>query len=241
MEHLAALWSLSALGANGVILLHVVGALGIGCVIGYERAFHGRAAGLRTFALVCAGSTLLTAICGFPGEWFPTGAKVTAAVDPTRVIQGIVTGIGFIGAGVIMKDGFSIRGLSTAASIWMTAAIGITLGMGFVTAAITSTLLLILVMAGFRKVEYALPHRRILHLSLSFARQSARPLKELCASLEQLGVAVTDLACQLDGAGNRLDYDLVLEANGGETFDRLAEALSKDDEVLAFHLAPARD
>ena len=70
-------------------------------------------------------------IAGYPNYWYGGIAAISPGVDPTRVIQGIVTGIGFLGAGVIMKEGFNISGLSTAASIWTSSAIGVMMGVGF--------------------------------------------------------------------------------------------------------------
>ncbi len=107
-------------------ILHVAAALAAGGVIGIERTFRGRAAGFRTYALVCMGSAMAMVIAVFPGSWLAPGTD--ASGDVTRIVQGILTGIGFLGAGIIVKHGFSIRGLTTAASIWTTAVIGILIG-----------------------------------------------------------------------------------------------------------------
>ncbi len=242
MKQVAAYWSSDALAINGIILLHLLAALCIGSILGYERSFHGRAAGLRTYAVVCSSSTLLIIVCGFPSHWFGgQAATMTLAADPTRVIQGIVTGIGFVGAGVIMRDGFTIRGLSTAASVWMTAAIGIAIGLGFFIAALAATLLTMVIMASFRRLETALPHRQILRLNLVYVRQKARSLPEVCALLERFGFQISDLACQLDRDGNRFEYMAVLQNNGSGRFEALVETLTKADDVISFHLAPSRD
>src|SRR5471032_774056 len=108
IEYLFAYWSAHEIATNGVILLNLVGALLLGLMVGYERSYHGRAAGMRTYGLVCMASAALTVIGGYPGEWYGGHVIVVNGVDPTRVIQGVVTGIGFLGAGVIMKEGFSI-------------------------------------------------------------------------------------------------------------------------------------
>src|SRR5262245_27729973 len=100
------------------ILLRVGAALLAGGLLGFERTFHARVAGVRTYALVSLGSALLVAVAHIGNISVTTGFG-----DPTRVIQGIVTGIGFLGAGVIVKEGFTIHGLTTAASIWVVAAI----------------------------------------------------------------------------------------------------------------------
>ena len=91
---------------------------------------------MRTYGLVCMASAALVVLAGYPDYWFGGRAIAPVSLDPSRTIQGIVTGIGFLGAGVIMKDGFSISGLTTAASLWASSAIGILVGIGFYAAAI---------------------------------------------------------------------------------------------------------
>ena len=112
------------------MLLRLLAALIAGALIGYERSYHGRPAGFRTHALVCTASSLLMLVTVYEAHW----VRVTTGLvqlDPTRMAQGIMTGIGFLGAGVIFREGLTVRGLTTAASIWMTAAIGILAGIGF--------------------------------------------------------------------------------------------------------------
>src|SRR5271165_714558 len=120
-------WSGEFLAANAFIGVNLAGALLLGMLVGYERSYQGRAAGMRTYGLVCMASTALTIFVGFAPLWYG-GSPSQAAGDPTRVVQGVVTGIGFLCAGVIVKDGMSIRGLTTAASIWTVAATGVLLG-----------------------------------------------------------------------------------------------------------------
>lgn len=121
---LSAYWSVSEMQANLAIFLTLLGALFLGLVVGYERTYHGRAVGMRTYGLVCMASAALTTFVGYPALWYGGHATAPIAADPTRVVQGILTGIGFLGAGVIMKDGLNIRGLTTAASVWSAAVIG---------------------------------------------------------------------------------------------------------------------
>ena len=109
----------------------------LGLLVGYERSYHGRAAGMRTYGIVCMASAALTVFAGYPGFWWGgMEGMAHVPVDPTRVVQGIVTGVGFLGAGVIMKEGLNISGLTTAASIWASSAIGVLVGIGFYGAAI---------------------------------------------------------------------------------------------------------
>src|SRR6476469_5751573 len=116
---------------------HLVAAWLAGSLIGLERSFHGRPAGFRTHALVCLASALLMLITAYHQDWLPHQSVGTnTTLDPQRMAQGIMTGIGFLGAGVIFKEGLTVRGLTTAASIWITASIGVLVGIGFWFAAI---------------------------------------------------------------------------------------------------------
>jgi len=139
----------------------------LGLVVGYERSYHGRAAGMRTYGLVCMASAALTVIAGYPLFWYGGNHLVTAS-DPTRIVQGIVTGVGFLGAGVIMKDGLSISGLTTAASIWAVSSVGVLIGAGFYSAGIIMAVVMASCMPLVAKVEGYLPHRETLALVMRF-------------------------------------------------------------------------
>jgi putative Mg2+ transporter-C (MgtC) family protein len=119
-------------------------ALVIGLALGFERELRGGPAGLRTTGLVTAGACLFTGL-----GLIPFGR----AVDPTRLAAGIVTGVGFLGAGSILRQGGDVIGLTTAASIWIAAAIGMAVGFGYYTTAIVSSVLVLLTLIGLRWVE----------------------------------------------------------------------------------------
>src|SRR3954462_1079892 len=123
------------------MVFRLLAAVLVGGLIGLERSFHGRPAGFRTHTLVCTASSLLMLVTVYEALWFVPQVSVRVALDPTRMAQGIMTGIGFLGAGVIVKEGMSVRGLTTAASIWITAAIGILMGIGFYFPAAVATAL----------------------------------------------------------------------------------------------------
>ncbi|MCK4586413.1 MAG: MgtC/SapB family protein, partial [Gammaproteobacteria bacterium] len=125
-------------------------ALLAGGIIGLERAMHGREAGFRTHALVCVSSSLLMVLMVYQWELVPKEFLDTVRADPSRMAQGIMTGIGFLGAGVIIKEGLTVRGLTTAASIWMTASIGIVIGMGLFFPAFLATIITVLTLSVFR-------------------------------------------------------------------------------------------
>ncbi|PWC33948.1 MgtC/SapB family protein [Azospirillum sp. TSO35-2] len=246
MELLRSYWSPAELMTNGVILLHLLGALAVGLLLGYERSYHGRAAGMRTYGLVCLASAALTVVNAYPGMWYgglggQSGAGAGAAAgDPTRVIQGIVTGIGFLGAGVIMREGLSIRGLSTAASIWATAAIGVTIGLGFYAVAIAAALLSIMVMSLLRPLERLLPHQSVMHLTLVFSRDKAPPPEALRAAAKQHGFEVIDWSFHLTNGSGQFECQLVLQSPGDPDPMALVGALAGADAVVEFRLSPSR-
>ena len=155
--------------ASLVVSANILGALLLGLIVGYERSYHGRAAGMRTYGLVCMASAALVVIAGYPGYWYGgTGEGGFQAGDTTRVIQGVVTGVGFLGAGVIMKEGMTISGLTTAASIWASCAIGILVGIGFYPSAILLALLSAASMMWISRLESWLPSRQAVAVSLRF-------------------------------------------------------------------------
>lgn len=120
----------------------------LGTIVGWERQMGHKPAGLRTHALVCLGSTMFVlvthhAVVAFGGT----------SLDPTRVIHGVVTGVGFLGAGSIIRQEGFVHGLTTAASVWMVAAIGVAVGVRAYPLALMGTVLALLVLEGFRWVE----------------------------------------------------------------------------------------
>src|SRR6476660_8041325 len=136
-----------------VIIGRVAGALGIGALVGFERNFHGPAAGLRTHSRIFIARAILLRVTVYQNQWMTLLEHDAIRTDPTRMAQGIMTGIGFLGAGVIFKEGLTVRGLTTAASIWVTAAIGILVGIGFWVPAVLGTIAALAVLGVFRVIE----------------------------------------------------------------------------------------
>lgn len=121
----------------------------LGSIIGLEREKKGRSAGLRTHILVCLGSCLIMLVSLFIYEAY----REFAAVDPGRIAAGVVTGIGFLGAGAIIRSGEDTRGLTTAASIWVSSAIGLAVGCGYFGVAITATIIVFITLAFLKRIE----------------------------------------------------------------------------------------
>ncbi len=145
-----------------VVLAQIVVAVVLGAAIGLEREFGAQPAGLRTHMLVSLGATLFTL----------AGADMLHT-DPTRIAAQVVTGIGFLGGGAIFKEGVSIRGLTTAASLWVTASIGLAVGLHHWTAAIAATVLAVAVLWILKLVERDwLPLGRTLLITLTLERNA---------------------------------------------------------------------
>lgn len=129
----------------------------LGAVIGVEREWRDRTAGLRTHMLVCLGSAVFTIVSAYGfNEWYGQidgMYRSTLVSDPTRIAAQIVTGIGFLGAGAIFRSDDGIRGLTTAASLWIMAAIGLASGAGYYELAVASTVLMLLVLVALRQVS----------------------------------------------------------------------------------------
>lgn len=222
------------------ILLHVLGALAAGGAVGLERSYHGRPAGFRTHALVCMASSLLMTLSVYEATWF-RGAPEAIRIDPTRMAQGIVTGIGFLGAGVIFKEGLTVRGLTTAASIWITAAIGVLMGAGFYFPAALGTVLTLFVLTLFRRLEQLLPAQVYAQLVISFARGEAMAEDRLRDLLGEHGFRVNDLSRRLGDEGRVFEYRLSMRTSDPRSMGRLAESLARLPSVREYTLSPTGD
>lgn len=236
-------WSGDFLAANGFIGLNLLGALLLGMLVGYERSYHGRAAGMRTYGLVCMASTALTVFVGFAPLWYG-GHGTQSVVDPTRVVQGVVTGIGFLCAGVIMKDGLSIRGLTNAASIWAVSAVGVLLGAGFYPAAVLLALLCALSMSLLHNLETRLPGRTTLDITLAFRPGFKPNLDEVAQIAMARGYRVLRDSVTITFADNQPVWRfgaLAVERSRALSPTLLADELSTSEGVARFSITPVRN
>ncbi len=242
---IAAYWSTPEIITNLVILLHLAGALFLGLLVGYERSYHGRAAGMRTYGLVCMASTALTIVGGYPDFWFGgSGAGLVGAADPTRIIQGIVTGIGFLGAGVIMREGFNISGLTTAASIWTSSVIGILMGVGFYMSAMGLAFFSAMIMIYMSKVEALLPSRHAVAIMMRFKPDYVPREDALRRIALERGYAIAGGSLTI-GSNNGMQewrfVALALSKKSGAPLSALAAELAAFDGVDSFQVSHARN
>jgi len=222
------------------IIAHLLGALTAGGVVGLERSYHGRPAGFRTHTLVCLASSLLMMVTFYQWKWLPTVPIDTIRADPTRMAQGIMTGIGFLGAGVIFKEGLSVRGLTTAASIWITAAIGILIGVGFYFPAIIATVMTVGVLSLFRIIEAKLPGQCYVHHQVSFDRCQAMPEKELIDLLQQQGFSVSNTSYRVT-EDSTFEYRMIIRTADLNNVSRLSDFWRTQNHVREFRISPTGD
>jgi putative Mg2+ transporter-C (MgtC) family protein len=224
-----------------VIVGRLAGALVIGALIGFERTFHGRPAGFRTHALVCLASALLMLVTVYQLHWMTEVPLDTIRADPTRMAQGIMTGIGFLGAGVIFKEGLTVRGLTTAASIWITAAIGILVGIGFWYAAILGAAATLIVLALFRFIEAHLPSEFYAHHMLRFARDRVMSEQDMHKLIRDHGFTIANLSSRLTEGGQLFEYRMTIKSRNRNNAEALSKHLRGLPEVLEFRIAPTGD
>ena len=219
----------------------MLAALAAGGIIGLERTYRGRAAGFRTHALVCLASSLLMLVTVYESHWFSSGPGARVVVDPTRMAQGIMTGIGFLGAGVIVKEGLSVRGLTTAASIWITASIGILTGIGFYFAAGIGTVATLGTLSLFRWIEGRMPAEFYANFLVRFQRESVMPEEDLRRLIAEHGFDVANMSYRIAGQGKEFEYQMVLRTLHAANVQNFSARLAAEPSVTEFRIAPAGD
>jgi putative Mg2+ transporter-C (MgtC) family protein len=212
------------------VLLRLGVAAGLGAAIGVERELRDREAGLRTHMLVALGAALFTVVSayGFADVIGRGDPNVVERLDPSRIAAQVVSGIGFLGAGAIIRQGLSVRGLTTAASLWIVAAIGMAAGAGMYAAAVIGTVIVLfslgpLRILGYRAIERVRPEERTLLVELRPEATAA----ELLADVHGAGYTIQSF--ELDEEIDRRAVRMHLNRGTRE----LAAALSDRDYVLA--------
>jgi putative Mg2+ transporter-C (MgtC) family protein len=223
------------------ILTRLLVATLAGGLIGLERSYHGRPAGFRTHILVCLASSLLMLVTMYEAKWF-TGAPLdTVRVDPTRMAQGIMTGIGFLGAGVIVREGLTVRGLTTAASIWVTAAMGILAGVGFYSIVLIGSVITIGTLTVFRKIESRMPSQIFANSTIIFGRDDHLSESEIRELLLKNGFSVGNISRRLTGKGEQLEYRMTVCTLDSGNIEKLSKTLLGLASIVEFNISMARD
>jgi putative Mg2+ transporter-C (MgtC) family protein len=192
------------------ILVKLLLAALAGGLVGLEREKHGRPAGLRTNLLVSVGSCVMMIISeAFYIKYGIFDAETTLRIDPSRVAAQIVTGIGFLGAGVILKEGASVRGLTTAASLWAVAGLGMAFGMGFFSLGIIATVLVLISLMFLKKLDPIMKKNRFLTLTVTAVNREGL-LEELQELFAARNLELSDISSHVDLVENELFYQMVI-------------------------------
>lgn len=214
------------------MVLRLVLAAGLGAVIGVEREWRDRTAGLRTHMLVCLGSAVFTIMSAYGFQaWYesvPPDQRSTIVSDPTRIAAQIVTGIGFLGAGAIFRSDDGVKGLTTAASLWMMAATGLAVGAGYYELAVAATVLMLLVLVALRQVSGRIKEmNRSEQTPLEVIVSGPTAIGMVLDAIANAGGSVSDFTASIlrrDRPSRRLTFDLSLpsDASVSELVGRLA-------------------
>ena len=202
-----------------------------GGLIGLEREKHGRPAGLRTHLLVSMASCLMMIVSeAFFLKYGEIPGTSVVRLDPGRVAAQIIAGIGFIGAGVILKDGLSVRGLTTAACLWLAAGGGMGFGMGAYFPSVVAAIIGIFSLIFLKRLEPLIKKDRFLHLSVVIEID-----KEIYPGLERIfaerGVQISDIACDYNRDRGELRYDFILTQHRQRMGRELTALISDLDGV----------
>lgn len=197
--------------------------------VGLEREFRERAAGLRTHMLVGVGSALFTIVSAYAWGDFIFDRTQGTAFDPTRIAAQIVTGIGFLGAGVIIRQGLSIRGVTTAAGLWVAAAIGMAVGAGYWGAALIGTGVVLVGLGPLRMAEGWVVRRRREGGTLEIDLRPEEPLAPVLSVLENRRARVSRIHLEEEETGRELRLEVRMPP--GVSGRDLVEELTRLDEV----------
>ncbi|TKA94422.1 MgtC/SapB family protein [Cereibacter changlensis] len=222
--------------------LPLFSSLATGALIGLEREVRGKPAGLRTHALVCFAATLLTLAAAHQGDWVVTLLPDTQLVtDPARMAHGILTGIGFLGAGVIFREGPSVHGLTTAASLWITAALGIVFGVGMYWLAVAGALATLGVLVLLRLIFSVLPVRAEVRLQVVSGLDDGLDAEALRLLLRDQGLGVRAVSQSIDRQAGVRALTTSTYCRSDAEIDRLAEALAGVPGLHSASVLPTED
>ncbi|WP_417231585.1 MgtC/SapB family protein [Brevundimonas sp.] len=217
----------------------VLAAMTAGGLIGVERTYHGHPAGFRTHILVCMASCLLMLAAMHQGAWgFVALPDQRLVIDPTRMAHGLLTGIGFLCAGVIFREGFSVKGLTTAASLWMTSALGVLFGVGMLQLALIGSVATLAVLAVLRLIDAQLPQVGVLDVHLRWTRGSAPDEVALRALLRENRLKCVQIGHVVSPDGQLHEQHIKARGQMPLDIDALVRRLSDTAGLAGFSVIP---
>jgi len=213
------------------ILIKLILAALAGGLVGYEREKHGRPAGLRTNLLVSVGACAMMIISeAFYIKYQMLDVDSAVRFDPARVAAQIIVGIGFLGAGVIIKEGVSVRGLTTAAGLWVMAGLGMAFGMGYFSLGGMTTVLVLFSLHLLKKLDPLIKKDRYLTLTV-IADKRLDLYDELQTICRDRGLRVSDISSTLDVVRNEITFQMVITQQQQRVGRELTEAVLELDGI----------
>lgn len=222
-------------------LLPILGAVVAGGVIGFEREYRSRPAGLRTHVLVSLASALLMLAAVHQVRWMPEAASEALRIDPVRMAHGVLTGVGFLCGGVIFQQGVSVHGLTTAASLWITSAIGTLFGVGLYVLAILGTVLAVVTLSAARWLDRTMPQKNFTEISVRSRRETPLDEPELRTILADYDLKGTRLNHCLREGGAVFELAGSFSGKGALRLREVAHRLRDDPRILEFDILPRKD
>jgi putative Mg2+ transporter-C (MgtC) family protein len=208
-------------------LAPMLGALLLGWLVGYERYFSGRASGSQVYCVVCTTSCAITLLGGS---------------EPTHIIGAVLQGIGFLGAGIIVQNGLNVRGLTTAASVWASSAIGILVGVGWYPAAIALTALFVISVSVVPRIERSLPVHSTMAVSVRF-RETYTPVADsIQRYVAERGLLIPPDSLSITSKHGRFELQCLMVADKvtlTEAMGRIVNGLNRMAEVESFTVTPS--
>ncbi len=218
------------------LLWPVLGAVVAGGLIGAEREYRSSPAGFRTHILVCLSSALLMLAAVHQVRWLTDTPADIIRIDPVRMAHGILTGIGFLCGGVIFREGFTVRGLTTAASLWSTAALGVLFGVGFYGLAVLGALSTLSVLAAVGLTEAVLPRRQYADIKVRYRAGVGTDLGTFRALL--VAQALKPQGIDVDETGEALELSTTVGGYTEARADALSASFRADPSIVRFQCQP---
>lgn len=217
-------------------VLRLIAAALMGGAIGLERESHGRSAGFRTQMLVALGSALVMVTSLYFGHVFGRSGIQSLQVDPARLAYGVMAGVGFLGAGAILQTRAGVRGLTTAASLWVTAAVGLACGFALYVPALATTLMSLLILRLLHFVDRRLPEvaNRELRIVLPGRPEEARD--RVVQELHRLGISIHGLEVDYDAQQARSTLTFVVRQRSWRDVEELLRLLARVEGVISARL-----
>jgi putative Mg2+ transporter-C (MgtC) family protein len=217
-----------------ILIRLVLGAL-IGGIIGFEREIHGRAAGFRTQLIVCVAAVLIM-ITSENYYYHIHNLDSTLRIDPARIAAGALIGIGFLGSGVIIKSGYAVRGLTTAASIWIVSAIGLAIGGGLYFEGLATTAITIIALIVLRIIERHIKTLRFKKITIS-AHADTNAEEKIISVLSKFNFQIHSTDYEHSRHSGETTYHFTVSTGKKQTIGRLFHELNSLDFITSIKIS----